>query len=138
MERLHGTTILRDRLSASSYAVGSQLKYRCERGHVLQGGKRVVNRVCTVCGEWTGHSPVCKHVDCKMPKLVDNGQFRLQNNATAFGSMVFYECEVGWKLEGQLDVLCYLDGNLYCFMVVRNFENLASYFRNICVIFCLQ
>merc|ERR1712218_360262 len=51
-------------------------------------------------GDWTGKEPSCTHVDCGMPDLVDNGEFRLQNNATAFGSMVFYECEVGWKLQG--------------------------------------
>jgi CUB/sushi domain-containing protein len=100
IERLHGTTVIRDRLTSASYPVGSQLKYRCERGHVLDGRRRVVNRVCTKNGDWTGKEPSCTHVDCGMPDLVDNGEFRLQNNATAFGSMVFYECEVGWKLEG--------------------------------------
>ena len=101
IERLHGTTVIRDRLTSSDYPVGSQLKYRCERGHVLEGGKRVTNRVCTKSGEWTGNEPSCTHVDCLMPDLVDNGEFRLQNNATAYGSMVFYECAVGWKLEGR-------------------------------------
>ena len=93
--------MIRDRLTSSDYPVGSQLKYRCERGHVLEGGKRVTNRVCTKSGEWTGNEPSCTHVDCLMPDLVDNGEFRLQNNATAYGSMVFYECAVGWKLEGR-------------------------------------
>ena len=102
IERLHGTTVIRDRLTSASYPVGSQLKYRCERGHVLDGRRRVVNRVCTKNGDWTGKEPSCTHVDCGMPDLVDNGEFRLQNNATAFGSMVFYECEVGWKLQGGL------------------------------------
>ena len=100
IERLHGTTIIRNRLSSASYPVGSELKYRCERGHVLKGGKRVINRVCTTEGTWTNTEPNCTHVDCGMPDLVDNGQFKLQNNITAYGSMVFYECEVGWKLEG--------------------------------------
>jgi len=35
-ERLHGTSVLRSKLSASAtYRVGSTLKYRCERGYIL-------------------------------------------------------------------------------------------------------
>jgi len=107
-ERLHGTSILRTKLARGrgnnlpTYRVGSQLKYRCERGYLLQGNKgRVVSRRCTTKGGWDGEAPACKYVDCKIPKLIENGQFRLQNNGTtAYGSMVFYECQTGWNIQG--------------------------------------
>jgi len=61
----------------------------------------VITRRCTTDSTWTSEPPVCRYVDCGVPKLLDNGEFRLQNNGTtAYGTMVFYECQTGWKLQG--------------------------------------
>jgi hypothetical protein len=88
----------------NTYKVGSQLKYRCERGFLLEGGDardRVASRRCTADGTWTGEAPNCTFVDCGLPDPVDNGDFSLQNNGTTYyGSVVFYTCQLGWRLDG--------------------------------------
>jgi len=111
-ERLHGTSVLRSKLSMKiSYRVGSILKYRCERGYILQiagqrEAPRVANRRCTTAGDWTGSQPSCKYVDCGMPPLVENSAFALQNNGTTFGAVATYQCDDHFNLEGSAKVIC--------------------------------
>lgn len=101
-ERLHGTSVIRTKFENTvTYRVGSQLKYRCERGYLLEGGDRVSSRRCTTDATWTGKTPSCSYVDCGIPDIIPNGEFKLQNNGTSsYGSMVFYDCQTGWKLKG--------------------------------------
>ena len=98
---------------ANTYKVGSQLKYRCERGYLLDSGAsaanggvvgandRVASRRCTADGTWTGEMPNCTYVECGLPEGLDNGDYALQNNGTTYyGSVVFYSCQLGWRLDG--------------------------------------
>ena len=107
-ERLHGTSVIRSKFSEDvAYRVGSTLKYRCERGHILYTPgstreERVVTRRCTTSGEWTGDTPVCRFVDCGPPEIVQNAEYELQiTNATFYGSVVTYSCNDHFKLEGK-------------------------------------
>ncbi len=110
-ERLHGTSVIRSKLS-QSYRVGSTLKYRCERGYILSGDSavsssssrdlRVMTRRCTTSGTWTGTMPICKFVDCGIPEAIENSVHKLQtNNATYYSSWVTYECNDHFKLNGR-------------------------------------
>ena len=85
----------------TSYEVGTTLNYRCERGFVLEGGERIATRRCTDTGDWSGQSPKCSFVDCGVPEIIQNGEFKLQNNGTSYGAMAFYECQTGFKLKGR-------------------------------------
>ena len=89
----------------TSYAVGTTLNYRCERGFVLEGGERIATRRCTDTGDWSGQSPKCSYVDCGIPEIIQNGEFKLQNNGTSYGAMAFYECQTGFKLKGRHNFL---------------------------------
>ena len=105
-ERLHGTSVIRSKLSKKvSYRVGSTLKYRCERGYILEtsGGRdtRVATRRCTTSGSWTGDQPSCKFIDCGPPEKPDHAIISLQNEGTYFGSMAFYKCEDHFNLDGE-------------------------------------
>lgn len=119
-ERLHGTSVLRSKLSSKvAYRVGSTLKYRCERGYILDvGGKassslsssssspeaplRVVTRRCTTKGSWTGSTPSCVYVDCEQPEEPENAIVKLASTgATYYGSMAFYKCEDHFNLDGK-------------------------------------
>ena len=106
-ERLHGTSVIRSKVSMkASYRVGSTLKYRCDRGFILEnvdGGRteRVMTRRCITSGDWTGSQPVCKFVDCGQPVDVKNSVFSLQNNRTYYGSIAEYKCNDHFKLDGK-------------------------------------
>ena len=106
-ERLHGTSVLRSKLSQDiSYRVGSTLKYRCERGYILKSESgqdlRVMTRRCTTTGEWTGDTPTCIYVDCGNPVDVENAEYVLQtNNGTYYGSVVNYKCNDHFKMDGK-------------------------------------
>ncbi len=109
-ERLHGTSVLRSKLSAKvAYRVGSTLKYRCERGYILDvtGGSgdtplRVVTRRCTTSGSWTGSAPTCDFVDCGQPERPENALVNLASTgATYYGSLAFYKCEDHFNLDGK-------------------------------------
>jgi len=112
-ERLHGTSVLRSKVSKNdkSFSVGSQLKYRCKRGFVINNGQRVVTRVCEADGQWTNEAPVCTYVDCERPPELENGAIILQNQATAYGSTAQYTCDLGWKLDGFSKRTCLGGGN---------------------------
>ena len=104
-DRLVGTSLIRSRFrNNTSYGVGTVLKYRCERGFLLEGGDRVVTRLCGDDGSWTGNSPSCSYVDCGLPEIVSNGEFKLQNNGTSYGAIAFYECQTGFILKGTICV----------------------------------
>lgn len=103
---MHGTSVIRSKLSmAATYRVGSTLKYRCERGFILEmeNGKdaRVMTRRCTTSAEWTGSNPSCKFVNCGQPEVPENGEVGLQNNGTYFGSVAFYKCKDHFNLDGK-------------------------------------
>ena len=89
-------------VDSSSYGVGTILNYRCERGFLLEGGDRVLTRRCLDTGTWSGQEPSCSYVDCGVPELIQNGEFKLQNNGTSYGAMAYYDCESGFKLKGKM------------------------------------
>ena len=61
-----------------------------------------MTRRCTTTGDWTGDTPFCTFVDCGPPEVVQNSVFQLQtNNATYYGSVVTYDCNDHFKLEGK-------------------------------------
>lgn len=106
-ERLHGTSVIRSKLSMQiTYRVGSTLKYRCERGYILENEEdqrtdlRVMTRRCTSSGTWTGSTPKCTFVDCLTPEHVEYSDYTLKNNGTYYGSIVTYQCHDHFKLDG--------------------------------------
>lgn len=107
-ERLHGTSVIRSKVSMqANYRVGSTLKYRCERGYILEqdgSDARVMTRRCTTSATWTGSHPVCTFVDCGKPPVVENGGYGLQNtDATYYGAVAFYKCDEHFNLDGKTD-----------------------------------
>ncbi len=94
-ERLHGTSVIRNKLSMkAAYRVGSTLKYRCERGYILEkedgSDARVMTRRCTRSGTWTGSVPHCKYVDCGPPEKPKNAEVTLPiANGTFYGAYAY-------------------------------------------------
>jgi len=47
---------------------------------------------CGLGGQWSGKPPQCKYIDCGAPPFIDNGNYRLLNGTTTYGSIVEYRC----------------------------------------------
>lgn len=60
-DRLRAVTLLRntdrgEATSGSSFRIGSNVIYKCERGFRLDGRN---SRICDEAGQWTGEAPMC-------------------------------------------------------------------------------
>ncbi|RXG51815.1 CUB and sushi domain-containing protein 1 [Armadillidium vulgare] len=98
-DRRVSLAITRSRHNAQSnttYKVGSQITYRCERGFVIDG---ISVRTC-----------LNNDIDCGVPPAVERGTFRLLSNETSYGSVVSYECEENWKVDGRVRRHCLENG----------------------------
>ncbi|CAG2104634.1 unnamed protein product, partial [Medioppia subpectinata] len=71
--------------------------YTCHKGHILVGNS---TRKCQLGGKWTDEEPVCKFIDCGVPLEVRNSKFRLLNGTTYYNSVVKYECDNNYTIDG--------------------------------------
>lgn len=61
-------------------------------------------------GEWSSKAPSCRFVDCGSPARPDHGVAVLINGSTTVGSMVKYECEDDYWIDGPSELYCTKDG----------------------------
>ncbi|KAM7347402.1 CUB and Sushi multiple domains furrowed [Cochliomyia hominivorax] len=86
---------------------GSTATYECETGYVLVG-EPVIS--CGLGGEWSSKAPSCRFVDCGSPARPDHGIAVLINSSTTVGSMVKYECEDDYWIDGPSELYCTKEG----------------------------
>ncbi|PVD22923.1 hypothetical protein C0Q70_16183 [Pomacea canaliculata] len=55
-------------------------------------------------GRWSGSFPTCTKITCPLPRLLENGRFRLVND-----TYLRYQCNNGYRLEGSEDAFCSLE-----------------------------
>lgn len=61
-------------------------------------------------GEWSSKPPACRFVDCGAPARPDRGSAVLLNSSTTVGSVVKYECEDDYWLDGPAELYCTKEG----------------------------
>ncbi|KAF4519567.1 hypothetical protein B566_EDAN004774 [Ephemera danica] len=112
-DRAYGRTLIRTAAesaanSAATYKISAQAKYRCERGHKLEGEGL---RTCEENGVWSGEVPQCIYVDCGAPEGIEFGKFNLASNATYYGVVALYECNKNFKIDGYERRMCLENGS---------------------------
>ncbi|KAL9879295.1 CUB and Sushi multiple domains furrowed isoform 1-T5 [Glossina fuscipes fuscipes] len=100
-------TIVGGTVKVNDRRAGSTAIYECEQGYVLVGEPI---SSCGLGGEWSGKSPSCRFVDCGSPARPDHGVVMLLNLTTTAGSMVRFECDDDYWLEGASELYCTTEG----------------------------
>lgn len=78
------------------YIVGHYIDYSCDEGYDLIGNATVF---CDIHGQWQGHPPKCKPIECGQPPEVNNSQIITEGGWT-YGGNVTYTCDFGYQLKG--------------------------------------
>ncbi|KAM5144883.1 complement factor H-like isoform 2-T2 [Callospermophilus lateralis] len=96
----------------NEFVYGAKVVYKCDEGYRLLGENNF--RQCDAEG-WTNDIPICEVVKCLPVTEPENG--RIISSATEpdeeyyFGQAVQFECNSGFKLEGQKEIYCSEDGH---------------------------
>nr|XP_028567204.1 sushi, von Willebrand factor type A, EGF and pentraxin domain-containing protein 1 [Podarcis muralis] len=86
--------------------LGSSVKYTCKPGYKLMGSE---TRLCMPNGQWSGEAPTCKIASCTGLSRPMNGTIR--GEGRTYGSVVHYECDPGFQLNGPGKRTCQADQN---------------------------
>ena len=87
---------------------GLTAEVHCEIGFELSGDS---NLRCHSTGEWEGSIPTCLPIECPEP-VIKNGKFITSSQADGtytFGDSVQFQCDEGFELIGEAEVLCMPD-----------------------------
>ena len=87
------------------YKFQEKVTYNCKDGYRLVGPEI---RVCQSNGTWSGPEPECKQVQCPSPSDPQNG--RVVAQGLLYTNTLRYECERGYKLEGDETRECLANG----------------------------
>jgi hypothetical protein len=90
-------------VSFSNVTVRSELTYTCDSGYELLGDGF---RVCNISGQWSGLEPLCIEIMCPQPAPISKGSVVLGD--LRLGSIITYQCEDGYKLNGSARRRCEL------------------------------
>ncbi|KAM8761275.1 sushi domain-containing protein 1 isoform 3-T5 [Acanthopagrus schlegelii] len=75
--------------------VGSQVVYLCNSGYRDVGEGNV--SVCTPSGEWDAAPLLCQEITCEEPVVKPHANVQW-NGTTNIGSVVYYQCEEGYRM----------------------------------------
>ncbi|XP_055480656.1 complement factor H-like isoform X1 [Psammomys obesus] len=100
------------RLTAGSgFEFGAKVVYTCDEGYQLLG--EINFRECDANG-WTNDIPICEVVKCLPVTELENGRILSgtgePDQEYYFGQVVRFECNAGFKIEGQKEMHCSEDG----------------------------
>lgn len=87
------------------YTYNNEIELSCQPGFLLQG-KSI--SVCQADGTWSHESPTCVPARCEKPSPIPNG--RVLGSEFNFNSKIKYECDEGYKLNGDSASVCQSDG----------------------------
>lgn len=87
------------------FRVGAAQTFSCEGGFTLHGSDQ---RNCTISGEWTGTTPVCRNYvdDCDDPGTPPGAQRQQFSGQFLVGDRVMYRCQSGLELLGSAQREC--------------------------------
>ncbi|XP_008829798.1 complement factor H isoform X2 [Nannospalax galili] len=96
----------------TEFEFGAKVVYTCDKGYQLLG--EIDYRDCEADG-WTNEIPVCEVVKCSPVAEPENGKIISgavePNEEYYFGQVVKFECNEGFKTEGQKEIYCLENGH---------------------------
>lgn len=87
--------------STSQRTFGTNVTFSCQDGYKVRGLRELT---CMASGRWSGSFPTCTKITCPLPRLLENGRFRLVND-----TYLRYQCNNGYRLEGSEEAFCSLE-----------------------------
>lgn len=119
-------------LSSSSpvtyYKQGESAEVVCDDGFTLAGNGSNGILTCQVSGSWSAAIPACEKILCPTPEIVNNSRIEFVQPESrssyeeeeieiddlqpvyAFGTIIKYVCDSGYRLVGEMENMCTLDG----------------------------
>ena len=93
--------------STTGLVYNSVASFECDRGYELQGTDELI---CTNTGEWSAPPPSCSAIECETPgRIISNG--RMFGDMFTVGSVISYECDIGYNLQGSRNRTCLSTGH---------------------------
>ena len=87
------------------YEYEATVVYNCEEGYSMVGGSVLE---CLASGSWNSSSPSCQPILCPSPEPISNGN--IEGDAITYGSQLVYKCHTGYKMAGNSERMCQMDG----------------------------
>ncbi|XP_041840984.1 sushi, von Willebrand factor type A, EGF and pentraxin domain-containing protein 1 isoform X2 [Melanotaenia boesemani] len=87
------------------YNYNSEIELSCKPGFILKGKS---TSVCQADGSWSHESPSCVPARCGKPSPIPHGH--VLGSEFGYSSKVKYECDEGYKLNGDPTLVCQSDG----------------------------
>lgn len=98
--------ILNGDKNVSGLLYNSVVTYQCDAGYNLTGSSQ---RTCTSSAAWSGIAPRCIQIVCDTPsRVISNG--RSHGNSSTYNSVITYECDPGYNLNGASRRQCLVSG----------------------------
>ena len=88
------------------YGYQSLVHYSCMQGYNMVGGSTLQ---CLASGAWNASAPSCQAIMCPSPDPLENGVIEL--DAITYGSKFKYKCNVGFRMEGNAERECLINGS---------------------------
>ncbi|XP_060605833.1 adhesion G protein-coupled receptor L3-like [Ruditapes philippinarum] len=93
--------------SGDGTTFGAAIVFICNTGYELIGPR---SAVCMANGLWSSLNSICRIVECSRPEIPGNGSITTPQTNTTFGSVVTYECNTGFVLDGHQSIRCLSSG----------------------------
>ena len=92
------------------FRVGQKVNYECFRGYeMLQSSPNPSGElICLKTGQWESDLPMCEIISCPSPPQLQNGRAMFED--LVYRSIVQYECNDGYSVDGVDLINCQADG----------------------------
>ncbi|XP_044871826.1 C4b-binding protein alpha chain-like isoform X2 [Mauremys mutica] len=105
--RFHFAELKEEYRNRSKFAVSSKVEYNCRSGYT-KVQKSIL--YCTSRSQWSDALQFCRARSCRHPGEPENGRLVILSDLT-FGATVNFICEEGYRLIGNAERKCVLEGS---------------------------
>ncbi|XP_070567840.1 protein mesh-like isoform X2 [Ptychodera flava] len=92
-------------MEGDSITFNSLVTFGCNEGYNISGEAEIL---CQIDGTWSGQPPTCETILCEFLAPPVNGT--KEGDGLEFNSTVTFDCDDGYNISGQAELLCQSDG----------------------------